>query len=113
MKILLESTVTCPECGHKAKEGDAHNGVPVFLRMQELQNAAKNQKKAIVAFIVHMELLLAHQSKKVQVVVIRLDKSLKAQVVNGFTPTSSSATEPRSISLTTPRPHQQKQLPTW
>ena len=60
MEIILQSTITCPNCGHKKEETMPTDACQYFY---ECENANKflNQNKETVVFIVVTEVFLVHQ----------------------------------------------------
>ena len=67
--VKLNSTITCPECGHSKTEKMPTNACQWFYECESCKVLLK-PLKVIAAFSVLMELLNAHQFKKDKIAVI-------------------------------------------
>jgi hypothetical protein len=45
LAVKLISTITCPFCGHRRTETMPTDGLPIFLRMPQLQSVDETQER--------------------------------------------------------------------
>ena len=51
MEIKLQSTITCPNCGHKKRRNNADRCLPILLRVRKLQNCIETTTRRLLCLL--------------------------------------------------------------